>query len=400
MFIPIEVFFKTGPLRIEPYRLLLIISFFALLKHKKNDGPLIILTCYVLLTSLSLCINHGFSSAIEAGGILYLETCISYSLGLCYVRNKQDHKTIFKIFSIMYLIISGPALIEFITGNKVIHNLFEHLTGNKQLAANLYTQEYMRLGFTRATAVFAHPILYAISATTIIPIILATNKIDKIKIHKLFFNIFGCIIAIITAMTSTAISTLVLQQGLKKWYNINNKAIRKFIISLVLLSMLIIQVGSNRGLIKFVAMSITLDPSTAYYRILQWEFSSDDIANNFFFGIGFNDFTHPSWFSSSIDSYWLLNILQFGVFSQIALILFFIKILMRTFKLQNSTELKELSIAYRISIISVIFSGLTVDFFDRMQPILYFVLGSSAWLFDTSDSRQYANKNLIQRKII
>lgn len=380
----------------EPYRILLIISFLLWFKKTKRDPLHTLLIWYVLLSSFSLLINHGLSVAIQSGGILYLETCTSYMLGLAYIRNSSDHKRYFKLLSFMFLIISVPAIIEFTTGYKIIHDFFEKLTGNKQLAANLYTSDYVRLGFTRATAVFSHPILYAISAVTIIPIVIAINKNDKQKFSASLVNLSGFIVAIITAMTSAAISALVLQQGLKKWYRITNKSIKNAITFMGIVAMLVIQLGSNRGLIKFIAMTVTLDPRTAYYRILQWEFASDDIANNIFFGVGNNGFTHPDWFAESIDSYWLLNILQYGIFSEVALIYFFVKLLKKTFIPCETKERKELLIAYRVVIISVLFSGLTVDYFDRMQPILYFILGSSSWLMSDLKRGQDANKNIIK----
>lgn len=395
LFIPLEFFTKLGSLRLEPYRVLLVIIFLQLLHKKITDKLYRILVCFVFLSTFSLFINHGLSVAIPSGGILYLEVCVSYMAGVTYVRNIIDHKKYFQILTNIYTLIAIPALIEFFTGYKVIHTLSERITGNIQLAPNLYTTDYIRLGFTRTTAVFSHPILYGISAVTIMPIIIAINENYRVRWTKLLINLFGIIIALITSITSAAVISLVLQQVFKKWYYVKNKigSLKNITITSFFLAMIVIQLGSNQGLIKFLAMNLTLDPGTAYYRMLQWEFTSDDIANNFLFGIGFHDFSHPDWFADSVDSYWLLNMLQFGLFPQLALIFFYIKMLRKTFTKTSLPEKFNLLIAYRVMLISIIISGLTVDFFDRMQPLLYFILGTSSWLFIEGSENE--DKNII-----
>lgn len=395
LFIPLEAFSKFGSLRLEPYRVLLIIFFFKLLNKNINDKLYRILICFVLLSTFSLFINHGLSVAIPSGGIMYLEVCVSYMIGAAYVKNVTDHEKYFRMLTSIYTLLAIPALIEFFTGYKVIHDLFEKITGNIQLDPNLYTTDYIRLGFTRTTTVFSHPILYGISAVTIMPIIIAINENYKIRLTKLLINLFGIITALITSITSAAIISLILQQIFKKWYYVKDKigSLKNIIITSVFLLMIVIQLGSNQGLIKFLAMSLTLDPGTAYYRMLQWKFTSDDIANNVYFGIGFHEFTHPDWFNNSVDSYWLLNMLQFGLFSQLALIFFYIQILRKTFIETNLPEKFNLLIAYRTMLISIFFSGLTVDFFDRMQPMLYFILGTASWLF--IEGKENEDKNTI-----
>jgi hypothetical protein len=397
LFIPLEAFIKLGPLRLEPYRVLLIIGFLTWVKKGTSDNLHFILVCFVLFSSFSLFVNHGLASALPPGGILYLEVCTSYMLGVMYVRNRSDHEKYFKTLARLYMLIAIPAFIEFSTGYKVMHTLFEKLTGNVQLDRDLYTQAYVRFGFTRTTATFSHPILYAISAVTIVPIIMAINKNNQSRFGTSLMNLSGLITAVITAVTSAAIIGLVLQEVFKKWYRIRDKigGLRQAITTSIYLAMLIIQFGSNRGLVKFLAMSMTLDPSTAYYRTLQWEYTADDIASHLYFGIGNNEFTHPAWFMPSIDSYWLLNMLQFGLFSQLTLLYFFIKILKKTFVNSSSTENRELLLAYRVLLISIIFLGLTVDFFDRMQPMLYFILGTSSWLFK-EEALKNETKNLIK----
>jgi hypothetical protein len=400
-FIPLEVFFNLGGLRLEPYRIILILGFFTyIFGQLKKDDNTKILNYYILFTCISLIINHGLEVALKTSGILYLEVCTSYLMGLMYIRDKESLKKKIYLLSFLYLLIMIPSLIEFFTGNKIIHNFFEKITGNKQLAPNLYGKDYIRLGFTRTTSVFSHPILYSISAAFIIPIIISIYNTEKKKeLIKFIKRISGLIVAVIAALTSAGISVIIIQVVLRWWYKNQYKigSLRKIIITSFYATLVIIHFGSNRGVIKFIATSITLNPQTAYYRILQWEFTLDDISNNIFFGIGYNDFSHPEWFASSIDSYWLLNILQYGAISTIFLAYFFIKILKNTYSESKTNDVNnEILLGFRLLLISIIFVGFTVDFFDRLQPLMYFLLGASSWLFREINEEKNENKDIIK----
>ncbi|MCK5830859.1 MAG: hypothetical protein KAH20_11215 [Methylococcales bacterium] len=400
-FIPLEVFFNWGGLRLEPYRVLLIIGFIKYIagKQKKDDGCTI-LNYYILFTFISLIVNHGFEFALKTSGILYLEVCISYLMGVMFIRDIESLKKKIYLLASLYIIIMLPSLIEFFTGNKIIHSFFEKITGHKQLAENLYSESYIRLGFTRTTSVFSHPILYSISATFIIPIFISLYSLEaKKKTIHLFKKMSGLIVAVFIALTSAGISVIIIQIALRWWYKNQYKIgnLRKIIITSFYTLLVIIHFGSNRGVIKFIATSITLNPQTAYYRILQWEYTLDDIANNLFFGIGYNDFTHPEWFASSVDSYWLLNMLQYGALSTIFLSYFFIKLLKKTYfeSTVNDTN-NVILLGFRLLIISIIFVGFTVDFFDKLQPLMYFLLGASSWLFKEINKENYENKNIVK----
>lgn len=404
-FIPLEVFFTAGGLRLEPYRMILIVGFLLYIFGKtKQDDTGKILNLYILFTCISLAVNHGLEVAIKTSGILYLEVCVSYLMGVMYIRDKESLKKIIYLLSSIYILLIIPSLIEFYSGNKLIHNFFEKITGNHQLADNLYGEDYIRLGFTRTTSVFSHPILYSISATLIIPIILPIFSFEAKKSNfQLLKKISGLIVAIFTSLTSAGISVIIIQVALRWWYKNRFKigGLRKIIITLFYSALVIIQFGSNRGVIKFIATNITLNPQTAYYRILQWEFTADDIADNLYFGIGYDDFSHPAWFASSIDSYWLLNMLQYGIFSTIFLAYFFIKLLKKTYIESEVNESNnEILLGYRLLVISIIFVGFTVDFFDRLQPLMYFLLGTSSWLFKEIKEENFENKNISKREAL
>lgn len=384
-FIPLEAYFNLGGLRLEPYRVLLIVGaviFFS--GQVKRDEFSKILEWYILCTFVSLAVNHDVATAFKTSGILYLEVVGSYLMGVMYVKNEKEHKTMFQLIVFMFTLLIIPSLLEFFTGSKFIHKFFERITGHVALDPNLYTESYIRLGLTRTTSVFSHPIMYAVVVSLIIPIVVSINNNDVKKSAVMSIKrLAGLVMGIITPVASAGISALVIQIAMRWWYKKSQTlgGLRDIIIAGVWIIPIVIQFGSNRGFIKFLAMSLTFNPHTAYYRILQWEFTTDDIANNIFFGIGFHEFTHPDWFATSIDSYWLLNMLQYGFFSTLCLAYFFLKMLKKTFIQSQYKKINELLLGYRVLLISIIFFAFTVDFFDKVQPLLFFVLGTASWLY-------------------
>ncbi len=385
LFIPLEVFVNLGPVRMEPYRFILIISFIQFIKQNKHrvEKSSRILFLYIFFSFIALAVSHGFTVATQSSGILFLEICGSYWLGMMYVTDKQKHKKYLLLIASLYFWISIPSWYEFVTGSKPIHAFFEKITGHVQLATDLYTESYIRLGFTRVTSVFAHPILYSISAVALLPIVIAILRNTKTKRMAFLRTLFGLFTAIITSITSAGIGAVLLQTICRLWFDYKDKIgiYKNVIITGIVIMFAVIQFGSNRGLIKFLAASATLNPQTGYYRILQWEFASDDIAENFWFGIGNNAWTHPEWFADSVDSYWLLNMITYGFFSTAMLVWFFLYSAKRTFIKSVDGEIQRLLLGYRIMFISIIYAGLTVDFFDRLQPLLYFLIGTSLWLY-------------------
>ena len=99
------------------------------------------------------------------------------------------------------------------------------------------------------------------------------------------------------------------------------------------------------------------------------------------FGIGLHDWTRPEWMNSSIDSFWLLMTLQHGILAS-ALLLFVC--LYAVFHVLNSLHQHHPASRWMIqswilAFMSLILIGFTVDYFGKIQPLFFFVLGSIGW---------------------
>jgi len=150
---------------------------------------------------------------------------------------------------------------------------------------------------------------------------------------------------------------------------------------IALSGMILINAISNRGFFAILISYLTFNPTTGYWRMLQWKYTMDDISNHPLFGIGLHDWTRPSWMNNSIDSFWLLMTLQHGMIA--AFILLFLclyavfHVLNRLHKHHPASRWMVKS--WVLAFMSLILIGFTVDYFGKIQPLFFFILGSIGW---------------------
>jgi hypothetical protein len=247
----------------------------------------------------------------------------------------------------------------------------------------------------RTTNLFSHPILYGTIGAIFLPFIVLLT-IYKFNLSNTLKAI-AVFIGIITTLSSAPLLSIIFQSmtavlvrfwsGAKLfWYGIAG---------LVLSTMILIEAFSNRGVFKLIVSHMTFNANTGYYRLLQWQYTMDDIADHPLFGIGLHDWTRPSWLNNSIDSFWLLMTLQHGLIA--SFILFFL-CLYAVFHILNQIHKHHVASQWMIkswilAFMSLILIGFTVDFFGKIQPMFFFVLGAIGW------AKTYPSLNIILNKM-
>ena len=76
----------------------------------------------------------------------------------------------------------------------------------------------------------------------------------------------------------------------------------------------------------------------------------------------------------SIDSFWLMTVLQNGYLALLPLCLAFF-ISMRSYWAAWRLKGELIYFLFFISLFSIVFAGFTVDFFDRAQLMVFFMMG-------------------------
>lgn len=389
IFIPVEFFVMAGTVRIETYRVILaltlIYAFFNFRTVlKRADLTDVLLLGLIVLAFASFWVNHSLQKAIESTGLYSLETLGAFYLAKLFITTPERFYRINLAFIWMLVALTLPAIYEAISHHRILHEWAERITGHLSIDYRLYTEYYLRGSIMRATSVFAHPILYGTLAALFFPFaILLFWRQQKLR---QFAMIVGLSISMLTTLSSAPLLSLIFQGFtvllVKFWHTARRFWVALFFSGLAIA--MLIQALSNRGFFGILISYLTFNPNTGYFRMLQWEYSMDDILSHPILGIAHNDWTRPywkDWMGDSIDSFWLLVTLQHGIF---AFILLLTACFYAVFSVLNQVHrqhenIKWMVTAWTLSFMSLILIGFTVDYFDKLQPMFFFTLGAMSW---------------------
>ncbi len=386
IFIPVEFHYLVGSLRIEAYRVVLGVALlYTIINIKdvleKADLVDILLFIFILLASASLIYNHGIQKGIESSGILTIEILGAFYLARGVITSPKSYYKINMLFVTILALLVILSLYEAFAQHRILHEWATRITGHESLDWRLYTHYYIRFGIMRTTNLFAHPILYGTIGAMFFPFIVLL-VLYRYKLSNLL-KALALLVGMISTLSSAPLLSVAFQgmTAVLAQYWSGAKRLWAALAFFGLSIFLIIEALSNRGVFAILISYLTFNPVTGYYRMLQWKYSMDDIAGSPVFGIGLHDWTRPEWMNSSIDSFWLLMTMQHGVFA--GFILFFcsfyavFNVLGNLHKHHPATRWMVKS--WILSFMSLILIGFTVDYFGKIQPLFFFVLGSIGW---------------------
>ncbi len=400
IFIPVEFHFLVGSLRLETYRIILALALvYALINIndilKKADIVDILLFFFTLLASASLIYNHGLQKGIESAGILIIEILGAFYLARLFITTPKSYYQINTWFVTILAILVIFSLYEALAKHRILHDWAKSITGHDSLDYRLYTHYYIRMGIMRTTNLFAHPILYGTIGAIFFPFIVLLT-LYKFRISNLLKSI-AIFVGMVSTLSSAPLLSVAFQGmtavlvrfwagGKRFWFGFG---------FLALSSMILINAISNRGFFAILISNLTFNPVTGYYRMLQWQYSMDDIMDHPLFGIGLNDWTRPEWMNNSIDSFWLLMTLQHGMIASFLLLL---ACLYAVFQMLNKLHKFHPTVQWMVkswilAFVSLILIGFTVDYFGKIQPLFFFMLGSIGW------ARNHAQLNKVLTQI-
>jgi len=372
MVIPAEVFFQIGSIRMEPYRIFLILTALYLLpkiiKHHQFELHEKALLIYCLWCLFSFIVNHK-AAGIQSGIILFLEIFVGYFIGISLGGQLNSLKKFLYVVLAVFAILIPFAITESQDGYRILHVVAASVF-NTPVEVYLGDQ-YFRHGLHRASTIFSHPILYSVCAVATLPLVYFLFGRFKATLMSA-----GLFVAMITSVTSAGFVMLGIQIILytAKQLQKTIPSIFKIITYVSIISYIFSSLFSNRGPVLLLIQFVSLNPATSYARYMQWQYAADDVANNPFFGIGFYEWSRPFWMDSSIDSFWLLSALQNGYPASFALGAFVILSSMAHWKTWKKTS-NTLFFTFFITFFSIAFAAFTVDFFDRAQLFVFLVFG-------------------------
>lgn len=378
------IFFHLGDLRLSPVRVLLLVLFvpLALRLLSGQAGRLrpvdLFVGLHCLWIGLALVINDGMVR-VPFAGITIVELGGGYLVGRVLVRNRVDYRLFLGTYLATLVFLLPFAAIEFLTDRQYLQIWAD------RIAETFAKPESSRprMGLHRTMAGFEHPILYGLYAS------IAVGHVLYLWQRALWQRL--ALVGLVSAMVMMSLSAAPLlavgmQLGLAAWDRISG-ARWKLALLLALLAYLVVDLLSNRTPIEVIISYLTFSEQTGYTRILIFRYGMESVWANPLFGIALNDWPRPPWLTGSVDNFWLLTAMRYGV-PALAFILLALVFGLRDILAARALdpEILNFRIGYLISLGGVLMTLVTVHMWGAVSVFVMMLLGAGMWFADAGDT--------------
>lgn len=398
----LPVYFFIGPIRLTLYRLILMIAIIPLCVRFFSSGkPIygfdILIILSFLWSALSLSVLHGLGTTIETSAIYIIEGLGAYLATRVLVTNRRTFRTLIVAFYFSVLALIPFAIYEAITGQPILLDVLR-----KFLPVPGSIVQDKRLGLERAQVVFEHSILFGVYCSSVFGLVyyvLNRSGGSFVGIIRLSLVFFASILSVSTgALLAIFVQTFfiiwdratAMMKIPKRWWLLASGFFALYVL---------IDLFSHRSPFHVFVNYLTFSSRSAYNRILIWEFGTETIIDTPIFGIGLGRWLGPGWMGDSIDNFWLLLVMRYGIPGGFMFIIAVYLIMKKV----GSAEFTELELGdyrkgYMVSLGGMVIAGATVHYWNATYVLLMLVVGSGVWLLDAKEQiHEKTDASLLKR---
>jgi hypothetical protein len=381
LILPLEFSTTIGGLRLSPYPVVLLLAFIPLtlqmIRQNRASAADYLIGLHALWVLLALAVYGGVAAGLESGGIYVVESFGAYLLGRMTVTSPESSHAMLRFMLITLIVMAFFTLPESLTG---IH-LIREVSGAMMGGAPLPVIE-PRLGLHRAFGSFDHPILYGVFAASTFAAAYYILGMEKLNHRSL------TVLAVIAGSTFVSLSAgpfvaLTCQIMILGWDRITKHIQLRWSILLsgFLLLWVAVTLASNRGFVKVFISYFTFSPNSAYNRTLIWDYGSAEVARHPVFGIGLGDWIRAPWMSDSMDNFWLLTAVRYGMPALLFLVAAIVCIaVLQARSVGQDAQLNRYRMGWLTMIIGFTVSGITVHFWNALFAYFFFLVGTGVWM--------------------
>lgn len=380
-------YFFLGSLRLSVYRVYLLVFMFTFLVRWLNGsvGQVRAPDVLMIFTSLwmtgALFINHGIGSQFEFAGILVIETFIPYLAARVLIRSLASFRTFVWWYFAIIATLLPFAFYENLTGTPVLLDLFGSV-----LSVYSDVTQSPRLGLERAQVTMPHPILFGVFCAPVFALSWYTLSPDGALFKQARKSLIAGV-GVFCSLSAGAFLGVMLQACLIGWDELMKRI--KFIknrwkLFAILFGALYfaLEMASNRNAFHIIASELSFSRGSAWHRIHIFNEAIDDVFRNPFTGVGRGYWTRPRWMKSSVDNFWLLMALRYGIPAWFMLTLAGVLVCWKAVFTPLTGEYARARRGYVIAFTGMMVSAFTVHIWDATYCAFMFLLGAGVWFSD------------------
>jgi hypothetical protein len=395
--LPTAVSLNLGGLRLSAYRVFLVLMILPMLlqlvigrRGKLNLFDAMILA-HCTWAIFALIKWGGLGQGIESGGIYFVECCGAYLVGRLYIRTYEDFAAMAQAYTGVVCVTLCFTIPEALTG---IHILYDTISGAVGGPRAPFIEP--RMGIERTFGPFDHPILYGVfcaSAFSLAYFVVAERRLSNLSGMA---KVFGVGLATFMSASGGPYLVLMMQGFVASWERVLGRLKGRWaaLFSLILLAYIAIDLFSTKTPFHVFVNNFTFSKQSAYNRILLFEYGTAEVARHPIFGIGLGDWQRPSWMSDSMDNFWLVTAVRYGLpafFLLVGMLLGMVWAVGQRKGLPDSWRRARHAWAFTLFGISV--AAATVHLWNALFVLFFFLIGSGAWLLDARVGRTPVQKH-------
>ena len=383
----LPVFFYVGGARMTVLRVFLLLMFLPLFfrwasgayGHVLTDGLLIV---HVLWTIVAMTQNHPFGRTLNFAGIQGIELLSAYLLARVYIRNVDGFLYFVRVFLWFLVFLLPFALYESLTRTMPLSMVLSNIPGI-QLLPNVNYEP--RMGLFRAQVSFEHPILFGVFCAAGISLAwaaLAAGGATKAN-RTSWASLAG--FAGFLSLSTGAMVAMFFQVGLFIWDHISRTIYKRWRLLMIMTAFfyVVIDMLSNRTPITIFISVATFNSATAWNRVLIWKYGSAVMWDNPIWGIGLRYWYRPLWMKASVDNFWLLTAMRYGIPAFLTLAGAFLVSCIKAGSMDFSDDPRRSACqkAYIIALVSIALAACTVHVWGSTFFFVMFLLGAGVWMY-------------------
>lgn len=379
LFIPGVI--TVAGLRLAPSTIFMLVmivpAFFRILNDPRNRVTAVdvLLSAYVLWCGLVIFYHYGPSRAVFI--VNQTVTMLGgYIMTRAFVRSAEDYRLFFRCFLFGLLFYLPFVLIELVTRRMLVSEILGIVLEVPPRAG-----QGPRLGLWRVQGFLPHSILFGLFCSIGIANFYYIHA--RAPVRRTATTGLAAFMAALSLSSAPTIGMGV-QFILIAWDRVTRLIPGRWIVLTVtgLVLLAVIQLSVENGIFGLVIENFAYDEMTGWGRTEILQYSSAEVARNPIFGIGLGDWVRPYWRKPSVDNFWLLTAMRYGIPS---LALLWLGLGLHAIRLMTLPNPSEEEIRYRtghlIAWVSVFLVLWTVHIWDAAAIFIMAYAGAGAWLY-------------------